>query len=103
MLMGLIKKPPFSLYIAVDFLTIYLEMEIQDFIQHFAAQFDEVDASEFQPKTVFKTLKEWSSLAALSVIAMADEEYNVSLKGNDIKNASTIEDLFNLVQAKSGQ
>ena len=66
----------------------------------FAAQFDVSDASEFTATTAFKGLEEWSSLIALSVIAMVDEEYDVTLKGDDIRNASTIEDLFNLVQSR---
>ena len=76
-------------------------MEINSFIEHFAEQFDETDASEFQAGTVFKELEEWSSLIALSIIAMVDEEYEVTLKGDDIRNASTIEDLFNTIQAKA--
>ena len=37
---------------------------------------------------------------ALSVIAMADEECGVVLKGEDIRNARTIEDLYNVVKSK---
>ena len=48
----------------------------------------------------FKNLDEWSSLIALSVIAMVDEEYDVTLKGDDVRNADTIEDLFNVVKNK---
>ena len=56
---------------------------------------------EFTASTVFKDLDEWSSLIALSIIAMVDEEYDVALKGDDIRNATTIEDLFNVVQSKA--
>ena len=75
-------------------------MKLHDFIENFASQFDETEASAFQADTVFKQLKEWSSLIALSIIAMADEEYDVKLKGNDIKGASTIEDLYNVVKSR---
>jgi acyl carrier protein len=75
-------------------------MELQAFIQNFANQFDETDANNFLATTEFKQLKEWSSLIALSVMAMADEEYNVKLKGNDIKSAFTIEDLYNVVKSR---
>ncbi len=75
-------------------------MNLQDFVEKFAEQFDETDANEIQANTVFKDLDEWSSLIALSVIAMVDEEYEVALKGDDIRNASTIEDLYNVVKAK---
>lgn len=76
-------------------------MEIKEFIENFAAQFDDTDASVFKAETVFKELDEWSSLIALSVIAMVDEEYDVTIKGDDIRNSNTIEDLFNAVKAKA--
>lgn len=76
-------------------------MEIKEFIEKFAQQFDDTDAAVFTASTEFKNLEEWSSLTALSIIAMADDEYNVTLKGDDIRNATTIEDLFNTVKAKA--
>ena len=78
--------------------TIY--MELNDFVAKFAEQFDDTDPAEIKPDTLFHDLDEWSSLTALSVIAMVDEEFDVTLKGDDIKNAKTVEDLFNTVIAK---
>ena len=76
-------------------------MELKDFIENFADQFDDTDASEIKPETVFKDLEEWSSLIALSVIAMVDEEYDITIKGDDIRNSNTVEDLFNIVNSKA--
>ena len=76
-------------------------MEINSFIEHFAEQFDDTDVSEFKAETVFRDLEEWSSIIALSIIAMVDEEYEVTLKGDDIRSANTIEDLFNVVKSKA--
>ena len=76
-------------------------MEIKNFIQNFADQFEDTDASEIKAETVFKELDEWSSLIALSVIAMVDEEYDITIKGDDIRNSNTVEDLFNAVKAKA--
>lgn len=75
-------------------------MELKEFIENFANQFDETDASVFTAETKFHDLEEWSSLIALSLIAMVDEEYDVTLKGDDIKSAVTVEDLFNTVKSK---
>lgn len=75
-------------------------MELKDFIQNFAAQFDDTDASEFKGETKFRELDEWSSLIALSVIAMVDEEYEVTLKGDDMRAANTIEELYQIVKGK---
>lgn len=75
-------------------------MEIKDFISNFADQFDDMDASVLTPETEFKQLEGWNSLVALSVIAMVDEEYDVTIKGDDIRGAKTIADLFNNVLSK---
>ena len=76
-------------------------MELKDFIVNFANQFDDTDPSEIKAETVFKELDEWSSLIALSVIAMIDEEYDIAIKGDDIRNSDTVEDLFIAVKAKA--
>lgn len=76
-------------------------MELNDFIKKFAEQFEETAPEAIQAETEFKNLEEWSSLTALSVLAMVDEEYDIALKGDDIKNAVTVEDLFNKVVSKA--
>lgn len=76
-------------------------MKLDDFISNFADQFDDTDPSEITATTNYRELEEWSSLIALSIIAMVDDEYDVTLKGNDITGCTTIEDLFNLVQSKA--
>ena len=73
-------------------------MDLKVFIEHFVEQFD--DTTEITASTVFHELDEYSSLIALSIIAMVDEEYDVQLKGDDIRSAVTVEDLFNIVKSK---
>jgi acyl carrier protein len=75
-------------------------MELDKFIQHFAAQFEETDISKFSADTNYKELTEWSSLMALAIIGMADEEYDVKIKGDDIRNSQTINDLFIIVKSR---
>ena len=72
-------------------------MNLEDFIENFAAQFDDTEPELFTAETQFKQLDEWSSLAALSIIAMVDDEYDVIIKGNDIINSETIQDLYDVV------
>lgn len=75
-------------------------MELKEFIDNFAAQMEETDPAEITATTAFRDLDEWSSLSALSIIAMVDEEYDVTLKGDDMKAAKTVEDLYNTVKSK---
>ena len=75
-------------------------MEIKDFVQNFADQFDDTEADLFTAGTKFRELEEWSSLIALSVILMVDEEYGITIEGKDIENVGTIEELFNTIESK---
>lgn len=73
-------------------------MELKEFIEKIAEQLDEEDAMSLSSQTEFKYLEGWTSLTALSVIAMVDDEYGVSIKGSDIRQAETLEDLFHVVK-----
>lgn len=73
---------------------------IEEFINKFAEQFEMTAPSEFKPETHFKDLEEWDSLIALSIIGMVHNTYNVKLLGVDIRNAVTVNDVYNLVVSK---
>ena len=75
-------------------------MEINDFILHFAEQFDDLDEAQLSPETRFRDLDDWSSLIALSVLAMIDEEYDIQLKVSEMRSANTIQELFDLINSK---
>ena len=77
-------------------------MEIERFIDNFTELFDETDPATITATTRFKDLEEWSSLLALSVIAMIDEEYDVEFRGDDIRGSNTVQDLFNIVKKRVG-
>ena len=73
---------------------------LAEFVNLFADLFDETDPELIKAETLFHDLDEWSSLIGLSVIAMVDEEFDVALKGDDVKSSITVEDLYNRVVAK---
>lgn len=75
-------------------------MELKEFIVNFVDLFEDTNPSEITAETAFHDLDEYSSLIALSIIAMVDEEYDVQLKGDDMRAAVTVEDLFNIVKSK---
>ena len=75
-------------------------MKLNEFVAHFAEQFEDTEKSVFTPETKFRELEEGSSIMALSIIAMVDEEYDVTLKGAEMKAANTIAELFEIVKSK---
>lgn len=75
-------------------------MELNEFVKLIADQFDDTPKENFKPDSHFRKLEEWDSLVALSVIAMVDEEMEIKITGADIRNCTTIQDLYNLVLTK---
>jgi len=75
-------------------------MDINTFLGHFTSLFTDTDPSLIKADTNFRDLEEWSSLIALSIIAMADDEYGVNLKGDDVKKSNTPNDIFEIIKSK---
>lgn len=75
-------------------------MELVDFIEKFAEQFDDVDVEQLNSATKFRELDGYTSLVALLIITMIDEEYDVTVTGDDMKQQVTIGDLYNWVSSR---
>lgn len=71
---------------------------MKEFISNFAEQFDETEASVFTPETKFREIEEWSSFLALAIMAMIKSEYDVAITADEMRNANTIQELFDTVQ-----
>lgn len=75
-------------------------MELKDFIVNFAEQFDDVENVELTADTRFRDIEGYTSLVALIIITMVDEEYNVTISGDDMRSVNTIGELYNLVESR---
>tara|TARA_B110000003_G_scaffold272376_1_gene308137 strand:+ start:576 stop:809 length:234 start_codon:yes stop_codon:yes gene_type:complete len=73
-------------------------MNLNEFIENFALQFDDTPIEDIKQDTIYKDIDEWSSLTALSVIAMIDQDYNVGIGAKEIIQAETVEELFIIVK-----
>ena len=73
---------------------------LEEFLELFAEQLEETDASEIKANTIYKELDEWSSLTALVIIGLVDEEFGITINGEDIKSTTTLEDLYNVLKSK---
>jgi acyl carrier protein len=74
-------------------------MTIQEFINNLAEQFEDTDASEIQADTNYQELDEWSSLTAMSIIAMVKTQCGKTITGREIRKCQSVEELFNLVNS----
>lgn len=74
-------------------------MDIKEFIEKFEDVFDDTDISTLQPDTQFRELEEWTSMIALSTMAMVCDEFDVELTADEMRSANTFEELFNTVKS----
>lgn len=74
-------------------------MEIQEFIEKFAETIEVENVKELSSETNFKELDEWSSLSVMLMIAFYDEEFGKELTQTQIREAETIQDLYQLATA----
>lgn len=73
---------------------------LSEFIEGIAEQFEDTDPALINAETQFKSLEEWSSLTAMTLVAFVKMEFNKSLTATDLKESATIEDLYNLIKNK---
>jgi len=72
-------------------------MDKTEFYQRLA---EILDIEDIKPENVLKEYDQWDSLAILSVLAMADSKYGVTIRADEIRQVVTAADLAALVEAK---
>ncbi len=74
-------------------------MDLQDFLKKFAEEIG-VAPEKISAETRFRTLPTWTSLQALMVLSMIEEEFGVLLHSEDFKKSETLGDIFRIVVEK---
>lgn len=72
-------------------------MELSDFINDFAQEFEVVEPLEIKPESVIRDLEGWDSFVGLSIIGMIHNKYHIKVTGDDLKACKTVQDLYDLV------
>lgn len=62
------------------------------------AEILDLDVEELTPETSLADMTEWDSIAALSFIAMMDEEFGKEVKGAEVKKIATVQDAMDLMK-----
>jgi acyl carrier protein len=71
-----------------------------NFLQLFADTL-EMPLDDVTRDAEFRALDKWDSIAALGVLTMVDEKFNVQLTGDDFASAKTVGDLEKLVLSRA--
>lgn len=75
-------------------------MEFKEFVVIFAEALDMDNAKKLKLETKFRELDDWSSLSSLNLIAAVDDQLGIALDSSDIKNSSTIGEIFRIIKKK---
>ena len=71
-------------------------MDIQAFIKKFGEAIEVEDIEALTPETEFHDLDEWSSISVILVMTFLDEKFDKQVSNKAIREAETIQDLYNL-------
>jgi acyl carrier protein len=58
----------------------------------------EMQSGSIKPIDNFREYSEWDSLALLSLMAMLDDEYNITISRDDFQKINTVEEMFNYIK-----
>lgn len=75
-------------------------MNLEEFTRALEAEFEDVEPGTVNPETNYRDIKNWSSMYALIIIAFIDANFDVTLNAAELKNTSTVKDLYLLVMSK---
>ena len=75
-------------------------MLLNEVIEKLESEFEDFPKGSLKPDTDYRSIKGWSSMHALIIIAFVDINFNLTLNGTDLKSTKTVKDLYDLVQQK---
>ena len=76
----------------------YLKMNIEEFIKHIEAEFDDIKPGILKANSNFREVFEWNSINALILIAMVKTEYDVTLSADDLIKSRSVSDIYSLIE-----
>ena len=76
-------------------------MEIAEFILRIEEEFEDLKPGILQPDSDFRKEMDWNSIFALLMISLIDTEYDITITADELRKSITVNDLFEVVKAKS--
>jgi len=73
---------------------------IQTFTGKLEQEFEDMEPGTLKPETSFRQIPNWSSMHALIIIALADTEYDTKLTGEDLRQCTTVSDVYKIIQSR---
>lgn len=75
-------------------------MNLEEFTRALESEFEDVEPGTISPDTNYRDIPGFSSMYALIIIAFIDNEFDILLSGEELKNANTVRDLHTIITSK---
>ena len=72
---------------------------MENFINKFI-EVIEIEDHDVNPEDKYRDYEEWDSLAFLSLQALINDEYDITIPRSEFDNVQTIEELYSLIESK---
>ena len=76
------------------------QMNIEEFIIKIEEEIPDLVPHKLRPESTYRDMIDLNYVNVQALIAMVDYEFEVTLKTQDFKRSKTIQELFNIIQAK---
>ena len=76
-------------------------IQIEEFITKVEEEFDDMKKGSLDPDSPIREHFNWDSINALIFIAHVNVEYGVEINAEDLVNAGTVRDLYNIVKTRA--
>lgn len=75
-------------------------INLDEFTRLLEQEFDDMEPNSLTPETSYRDMPDFSSMHALIIIAFIDNQFDVLLTGQELKNTITVKDLYDIVLQK---
>ena len=77
-----------------------MKYTFEQFRQKFSDAVEDELILDLQPNTSFKNLESWDSFSGMSIISMIDEEFEITIRAEEMIKINTLEELYDLLLNK---
>lgn len=75
-------------------------MNYNEFVEKISEAIEDESFKNLKPNDFFRSHENWDSLSEMSIIAMIDHEFGITIKTIELNKLNTFEELFDYIKSK---
>jgi acyl carrier protein len=77
-----------------------MKTTFEEFRIFFAEAIDDDSMLQLEPNSDFKAQNSWDSFSGMSIIAMIDDKFGITIRAEEMTRINTLEELYELISNK---